>query len=142
MKRKGHISQTYVKRDYEVLPELFRRAKRQATYPTSTDKIFRIMATLPTDRYYICDDAALLYVRQRMLQGKEPTFRTKEKQRLYDALYQEVTAMMKEEKYASMGIAGTVICALMRPAPCVGLSPEGIGVVFHRKLRKRRHEKV
>lgn len=142
MKCKGHISQTYVKRDFEVLPELYRQAKRQAAYPTSTDKIFRIMASLPTDRYYICDDAALLYVRKRMLQGKVTTFRTKEKQRLYDALYREVVDMMKEEKYAQMGIAGTTICALMRPAPCVGLSPEGIGVVFHRKLRKHRHEKI
>jgi hypothetical protein len=135
MKRKGHISQTYIKRDRIALPELYRRAKRLATYPTSAMNIYRIMATLPTDRFYISDDAALFYMRKIFFHNITPTFRTPERRRLYEALRREVDNMMKEEKYQELGLNTTTILALMRPAPCVGLSAEAIA-----KIKWRKHQ--
>ena len=142
MKYKGHISQTYIRRDNYILPELYKRAKNEAEYPTSLNKIFRIMADLPTDRYYISDDAALIYVRKRYLHGEITQFRTPERQRLYESLYAEVMKMMEEERYKRAGIAETTICALMRPAPCVGLSPEGIRKKRCHSFKRRKHDKV
>lgn len=136
MKRKGHISQTYIKRDRDVLPMLYRRAKQQADYPTSVDKIFNIMSELPTDRFYIADDAALFYVRKRYFHNEEVCFRTPQKQKLFNALYDEVLLMMQEEKYKALGLQATTICALMRPAPCVGLSPVGISKIFRRRKKE------
>lgn len=134
MKRKGHISQTLIRRDRIILPELYRRAKRLATYPTSAMNIYHIMTTLPTDRFYISDDAALAYIRKIFFHNIQPTFRTPERRKLYEALYKEVQEMMKEEKYQKLGLNTTTILALMRPAPCVGLSARAI--LTNRKWRK------
>lgn len=139
MKRKGHISQTYLRRDNVVLPELYMRAKRFVSYPTSINKIFQLMAELPTDRYYISDDAAMSYIRKRMFHGEEPKFNTKERQRLYESFYNEVSTMMEQEKYKRLGLVETTVIALMRPAPCVGLSPSGIWRKYYQKQRRKQH---
>lgn len=141
MKHKGSISQTYLRRDREVLPELYRRAKRVAEYPTSNDSLFRIMADLPVDRYYIADDAAYEYVRKRHLHGFRKKYRTPQKQRLLESLYEEVTRMMGEERYRGLSLKTATVIALMRPAPCVGLSPAGIDKIFSHS-RAKGHEKV
>ena len=143
MKHKGAISQIYKTRDEVVVPELYSRAKSEASYPTTTRRLFEIAANLPVDRYYISDYAALEYVRNRVYrrQSKQITHHINPyKHRLFEDLYDTVMKMMREEKYAAMGLTDTVICALLRPAPCVGLTPATIWHMY-RKGRKRTRER-
>ena len=137
MKHKGSISQTYLTRDGVVIPNLYKRARQVAEYPTTVMHLFEIAAELPVPQFYISDDAARSYIRKRFLHKKKVTFRTKYKQRLFDAFYDEVDSMMKESKYQEMGLMNTVVCALMRPAPCVGLTPLAILQKYFKKRPKR-----
>ena len=123
MKHKGSISQTYLERDDVEIPRLYKRARQIATYPTTVMRLFEIAAELPVKKYYISDYAAYEYLRQRFFHNKKITFRSHYKQRLFDALYQDVKKMMEQEKYQKMGLMNTTILALGRPAPCIGLSP-------------------
>jgi hypothetical protein len=123
MKHKGSISITYKKRDRVVLPRLIRQARHLATYPTTTKQLLVIAANLPTDRFYISDDAAYAYVSRRYMHNDTPQLSNKYKTILFEALYEEVMKMMKEEKYKTMSLKNITILALSRPAPCVGLSP-------------------
>lgn len=132
MKHRGSISQTYLKRDNEVIPELYRRAKAMAEYPTTTMRIFEIAASLPVDMFYIADDAAMSYIRTRIYDKKHPTFLSPYKQKLFDALYELVTEMMAQPYYQNLGLTSTVIIALTKPAPCVGLTPGWMYVSFRR----------
>lgn len=146
MKHKGSISHTYKRRDAVAIPLLFRKAKTVAEYPISIPKLLKIAADLPVDRFYITDDAALRYVRKRFYGRKRLTYRSKYKERLFDALYEQVCLMMGEDKYRKEGLATTTILALSRPAPCVGLTPNEI-YLRYLKLRgnnrkKDDHEKV
>ncbi|MBR0166144.1 MAG: hypothetical protein IJQ13_04620 [Prevotella sp.] len=146
MKHKGSISHTYKRRDAVVIPFLFRKAKMVAEYPTNTHKLFKIAADLPVDRFYISDDAALRYIRKRYYKGKHDKFRSKYKERLFEALYDLVCDMMNDDRYKSKGLATTTMLALLRPAPCVGLTPNEI-YLRHLNLRgcnrkKEENEKV
>ncbi len=141
MKHKGSVSQTYLARDKKVLPELICQAKHLATYPISTMKLYHIAANLPTDKFYIADDAAYFYILKRVLNNINVTFKNSYKQRLYEAFYQEVTKMMKESKYATMSLKDISLLALDRPAPCVGLAPWGIWKALLRQ-RKKEYDKV
>lgn len=134
MKHKGSVSHTYRRRDAVVIPFLFRKAKAIADYPTNTHKLFKIASELPVDRYYISDDAALRYIRNRYYKGKQAKFRSRYKEQIFESLYDLVSDMMKEEKYKTAGLATTTIMALSRPAPCVGLTPNEI-YLRHLNLR-------
>ena len=143
MKHKQSVSQTYIERDRKVLPELVRQAKRKATYPTSGNKLFQIAAELPTDKFYIGDDAACDYIRKRFIRKIHPVFVSPYKQRLYDALYDEVVKMMKMEKYKNMGLKDITLLALGHQAPCVGLTPYIIRVHIwrlHKHINHKNHE--
>lgn len=140
MKHLKSITQTYIERDRKVLPELIRRAKHLATYPTSAKKLYHIAAELPTDKFYISDDAACEYIRKRFFHNIQPKFISPFKQRLFDALYHEVSEMLRQEKYSKMGLKNVTILALERPAPCVGLTPYIIGLRY-RKLHKQNNHK-
>ena len=94
MKHKDSVSQIYIERD-KFLPRLLRQAKLVATYPTSMKKLYEIAANLPADKFYISDDAACEYMRKRCLHNITPQFISPYKQRLFDALYDEVIKMMK-----------------------------------------------
>lgn len=145
MKHKDAISQTYLERDRRALPELIRRAKNMCSWPTTMNKLYEIAAELPTDKFYICDVAACRYVSKRILHKKKKNFSNPFKQRLFEALYDEVEEMMKKEKYKKLGYITTTIMALGHPAPCIGLTPYVIGVILRRtqKYNKhKRHEKV
>lgn len=147
MKHKGSISQAFLRRDTVVIPEIYRRAKQLAEYPTTTENLFRIAAELPVDKYYISDDAALRYIRHRLYKGKKKKFLSRYKEMVFEALYEKVTDMMKEERYKKQGLATTVICAMETPAPCIGLSPFELYGKFKRgrrshMKRKDGHEKV
>lgn len=141
MKHKESVSQTYIERDRIVLPDLIRRAKHIATYPTTMKKLYHIAAELPTDKFYISDDAAYDYIRKRLFHHITPTFISPFKQRLFEALYEEVTKMLQYEKYQQMGWKSTTILALGRPAPCVGLTPYIIGLRLRKLHRHNNHKK-
>ena len=141
MKHKGSVSQTYLSRDEKVLPDLIRQARHLATYPISTMKLYQIAADLPTDKFYIADDAAYVYILKRMFKGVHIKFRNNYKQKLYDAFYEEVSKMMRMDTYKKMSVKNVVILALLRPAPCVGLAPWGIWKALLRQ-RKKKNEKV
>ncbi len=126
MKHKGAVSQTYIERDYHVLPELIRRAKHIATYPITSRGLFKLAANLPTEKFYITDDAALLYINKRCIHGIIPHFTSPYKRKLFNALYEEVMKMKKSEKYKDMGLRHITILALNHPAPCVGMRPRAI----------------
>lgn len=140
MKHKGSVSQTYIERDHRVLPDLVRRAKHLTTYPTTSKKLFRIAAELPTDKFYITDDAAFEYIYKRHLHNVIPHFVNPFKKKLYEALYEEVLKMMKKEAYCNMGLKYVTLLALDRPAPCVGLTPRGIENRISKIRCKKRNE--
>ena len=142
MKHRGSISQTYLRRDNKAVPDLYRRAKALAEYPTTTMNIFEIAASLPVDTFYIADDAALSYVRSRIYTNVKRTFRNRYKQKLFDALYDEVMKMLEESRYQEMGLAATVIIALSRPAPCVGLTPGALYLTYRRWCIAKRKEET
>lgn len=140
MKHKKSVSVAYIERDSRMIPELVRRAKRIAPYPTSMKNIYHIAAELPTDKFYIGDDAACDYIRKR-IQNITPKFLSPYKQKLFEALYEEVTYMMKSEKYQKMGLKSTTLLALARPAPCVGLTPYILGLISCRQRKNNSQKK-
>lgn len=121
MKHKGSISQTYLKRDAEILPQLFRKARNTATWPTTMQQLCRVVASLPTPYFCIADDAALDYARKRLFHGIAKEFRSPYKQRLYEAFWEEFKTLYDAQPDA--GLQNCVWQALARPAPCVGLTP-------------------
>ena len=123
MKHKGSISQAYRLRNSTVIPRLFSKAKKLAEYPTTTQKLFEIAANLPVDRFYISDDAALEYVRNRYYRGVIKKFRNPYKAKLFEAFYDTFRKMMEEERYRHENISTVAILALTRPAPCIGMAP-------------------
>lgn len=138
MKHKNSVSQIYIERNRKALPAIIRRAKHLATYPTTMKKIYHIAAELPTDRFYISDDAAYDYIRKRLLHNMKPKFVNPFKQRLFESLYEEVTQMMEMEKYQKMGWRNTTILALSKPAPCIGIPPETIKNIVSITRRKKK----
>lgn len=137
MKYKGSISQSYLERDKRIIPDLVRRAKYVVGYPTNLIKIFEVAATLPVKAHYISDDSAIVYVRKRM-QGQRHHFVNRYKEQLYESLFTEVRDMQQDGKYASMSLNDTVVIALTRPAPCVGLAPTGIRKIYTQLMTEKR----
>lgn len=120
MKHKKSITQAYIHRDRVILPELFRQAKAIASWPSTMKQLCTIAADLPTPCFCVSDDAALDYIRRRMLHGQVRQFSTAYKNRLFEALYHEV-ARLRDERHLSLQAA--TLRALSSPAPCVGLTP-------------------
>lgn len=139
MKHKGSISQVYITRDKVAVPTLYRKAKTVAEYPTTFEKLFEIAAELPVPQFYISDDAAIRYIRHRMYRNHKTYHLSSYKRRLFESLYDTVCDMMKEDKYRRMGLAGTTTVALMRPAPCIGLTPN---VIRQKYLELRKKQKT
>lgn len=136
MKHKNNITQTYIRRDREVLPKLFSQALKAATYPTTMRQVSNIAATLPTPFFCIADDAALDYARKRFLNGTVKHFRSPYKQRLYDAFWEKFVAIKKE--CPALSLQSAVLRALSCPAPCVGLTPWIIQFKVSRILNKKK----
>lgn len=141
MKHKGSVSQTYIRRDNEVIPSLFRRAVALAEPPFSVERLSVIAANLPVSQFYISDDAAIAYIRSRVLNGRIPKFRSQYKKMVFEALYEIVTDMMQSEKYCEHDIPAVTVIALSRPAPCIGLTPNAIYQKYYlyRKKTRRLH---
>lgn len=139
MKHKGSISQVYKLRDEVIIPQLFARAKQEATYPTTLKKLFEIAANLPLDSYYLADDTAVLYIRNRVFRGINKKHRSIYKQRLFESLYEHVCELRADSRYMSRGLEYIVTLALQRPSPCVGLSPN---VIMQKYLELKKNEKV
>lgn len=142
MKHRGSLSQTYITRNEKVIPDLYRRAKALTEYPTTRSRLLEIAVSLPVDRFYIADDAAMFYIRNRIYNNIRQTFKTPYKQRLFDALYDEVKRMLELERYRNMSLASVIVIALSRPAPCIGLSPDALYLLYRKHCRHRRKEKT
>lgn len=130
------ITQVYIERDRDVLPKLVRQAMLSSSYPIRMPDVYMMAADLPVDKFYIGDYAACDYMRKRFLHKKTPKFVNPYKNRLFDALYEEVIRMMRCEKYKGMGLKNITLLALDHQAPCVGLTPTVIGTRY-RKVRKK-----
>ena len=140
MKHKGSISQVYLRRDRVAIPDVFRRARSLVEYPTTTIRICQLAANLPVNQFYISDDAALMYVYNRTIRGRETKFVNPYKQKLFDALWKIIEQMMQQEQYKKQGIATTTILALQRPAPCIGLTPDVIYQIYLKHRKQHLHE--
>lgn len=134
MKHLGSISQTYLKRDLEVIPMLFNQAKGIAQYPTTMKELCTIAADIPTPFFCISDESALDYIRRRLLHNQKRKFCTCYKQKLYDALWVEFKDVIKMQPQLS--VQSAVFMALSRPAPCVGLTPWILQLKISRYQRK------
>lgn len=142
MKHKGAISQVYLKRDREVVPMLFKKAKQIASYPTTQEQLFRIAAEIPVDQYYLSDDTAVLYIRNRIFRGINKIHGSAYKQRLFESLYEAVCELRKDVRYKSKGLDYITMLALQRPAPCVGLSPNVMLQKYLQYRNKNEDEEV
>ena len=141
MKHQRSITDIYIKRDREILPLLFHKAKTIAKYPTSMKALCQIVAQLETPFYCISDDAALDYVRKRKLHGIRKTYATKYKQQLFDSLYEEVKRMSCYGKYAGKSLQDITLAALGKSAPCIGLTPWIIQFKLSRLLNRKSNRK-
>lgn len=120
MKHKHSISQAYIQRDKVILPLLFRKALRITSWPTKKINLCHIVANLPTQQFFITEDAAVGYIRKRYLHGVKKKFRSVYKQRLFDAFYEEFLAIKQN---SSASIQACCLAALNKEAPCIGLTP-------------------
>ncbi len=138
MRHKGSVSQVNKKRN-ETLLHLFSKAKRMVSWPTNMCKICETIADMPVKEFYISDEAATVYVRQRYYHGERKKFRSKQRQRLYDALYSKVLELKRQPKYKEHPINSIVSTALLHPAPCIGLEPMVIySFLPHKPKRKKK----
>ena len=142
MKHKGAISQVYRKRDEIIVPQLFTKAKQLSSYPTTMERLFKIAAEIPVDQYYLSDDTAVLYIRNRIFRGINKIHNSPYKQRLFESLYQKVCDLRKNERYKSRGLDYVTMLALQCQAPCVGLSPAVMLQKYLQLKNKKRHAKV
>ena len=133
MKHKNSVTQTYIKRDCDILPTLFKQARTMAVFPTTMRKICTIAAGLPTPFFCISDDAALDYARKRYLNGLEKHFKSPYKQRLFNAFWDKFLEI--KTRCPQMSLQSAVFSALACPAPCVGLTPWIIQFKVSRILR-------
>lgn len=130
MKHRGSISQSYISRQ-EAIIRLYHEAKQKVSWPTTVGRLCEYIANAPVSEHYISDDAALAYVRKRFLHGIHPRFNSAYKQRLYDRFYEIFLEMRKEPEYERMPFGDVARLALMRPANCVGLTPNAIECILH-----------
>lgn len=138
MKHKGSVSQVNIARD-RMVAVLFREAKRLATWPTNTMRLCEIVAELPVREFFLPEENALTYIRQRHYYGIITPFTNKYRQRLYDALYDRVMELWATDRYRGASIPVVVAAALQTEAPCLGLSPRCIYLLIpHRKYPKKK----
>jgi len=100
------------------LPQLWKEAKRKATYPTTFSRLLEIMATLPTDRYYISEDQAYWLVLH-----KYKGMKNKYKDILYRSFLDLYNDLRLMDKYKDMPTYKVIAVALNHKAPCIGISP-------------------
>ena len=142
MKHKGAISQVYRKRDEVIVPQLFMKAKQLSSYPTTMERLFKIAAEIPVDQYYLSDDTAVLYIRNRIFRGINKIHSSPYKQRLFESLYQIVCELRSEERYKTRGLDYITMLALQRPAPCIGLSPAVMLQKYLQHRNRKHHAKI
>lgn len=117
-RRSGEAHITSIRNEY--LPKLWAEAKRRATYPTTFKQLLELMASLPTDRYYISEEEGLRAVFQykpRKNHYKDLLFRS------FLDLYHD---LRNTEKYKNVAAYKLVAICLSHPAPCIGLSPRSL----------------
>ena len=137
MRHKGSVSQVNIERN-RIIPYLYRKAKTLASWPTDTKSLCRIAASLPVPQFYISDEAAVYYIRNRLYHGKEKKFSNIYKQKLYRALYDKFLELMESEHYSNLSISELARKALTYPAPCSGLTPTTLYTVILDYMKRRK----
>jgi hypothetical protein len=136
MRHKNSISQINLERG-EELHRLFRQAlqiaQQQAGVFATIETVVNICAQLPATRFFISYYWAARYIKAR-LKGKQKHFRNPRKGILYDALYNEFLIIDKHPDYKNRSFESKVDIALEQPAPCIGLSPTYLKLVFRQEL--------
>lgn len=141
-RHKGSISQVNVERD-RMAAVLYKEAKRVASWPTNTMRLCEIAAGMPTTEFYISEEFAVRYVRKRIYAGVVQSFTNKYKQKLYEALFDRVLELRKQDKYREASLPVIVQAAIMTPAPCLGLTPRNIYMILPKReypLRKKKKQ--
>ena len=136
MRHKNAISQINRERKQE-LHSLFRQAlaiaQDRASIFATVDTVCHICADLPASRFLISDYWAGRYIKLR-LAGKQKHFRNPRKDKLYKALFDQFQKVAAEDKYRNRSFDSLVDIALRQPAPCIGLSPTYLKLVFRQEL--------
>ncbi len=135
MRHKGSVSQVNKKRN-ETLLSLFSKAKNKVSWPADMKKICRVMADMPVGEFYISDEAATVYAWQRFYHGQRKRFKSRRRQRLYDAFYQKVLELKRKPEYKESPISTIATIALLQPAPCIGLEPSFIYTILLKERGK------
>lgn len=138
-RHKGSISHTNLQRDKVVL-DLFRKAKSRVSWPADTMTICEAAASLPVDRFYISQDAAVCYVRRRYYHDKVTVYRSHYRQQLYEALYDAFTIAVGRPENRYRPLPDIVINILQSPAPCLGLAPFQIYLAVLRLKKKKQDD--
>jgi len=139
VRHKGCISQVNIKRDKAIL-SLYRQAMNIVEWPTDCMKICEIAANLPAPEFFISEETALVYIRDRYINNKNHRFNSPYRQRLYDALYQRFVSLREVPSNSNKDILSLVLEALQSQAPCIGITPQWIYYVITRQ-RKQRHSR-
>ncbi len=104
-------------------------------------RLCEIAAGLPVEEFYISDEYAVRYTRNRFCYDKTTSFANKYKQQLYEALYEQFLELRQQERYAGRPLAEVVQAALCTPAPCIGMTPRAIYMhIPHRKYPRNKEE--
>ena len=119
---KGAVSQINQERD-KMVHTLYKKAKGMVQWPTRIATICELVAMLPTPKFFISFDTAVVYIRRRYYYGTHISFLSKHKQLLYDALYARFKELRDNISYKNKSLPGLVLMALESQAPCIGISP-------------------
>lgn len=122
MRHKGSISHINLERD-KIVPQLYRQAIKLVQWPADTMTVCTKAASLPVNEFYISNDAAVEYVRNRFYRNKLKQFRSTYKQKLYDALYEKFIQVVNLPENSNKPIPEIVTIVLASKAPCSGLTP-------------------
>ena len=117
------MPQPFFKSRDDEIRYLFRQALDIASFPTTYNKLYEIVASLPATRYHI-DQYRALRCYRKYLSGHPYHFRSPYKARLFDALYAKVDELRPLHKDKSL--SNIIMIALYTPAPCVGVHPASI----------------
>lgn len=125
-KKKGRTQ--IVEERNEYIRILWKRAKKEATYPTTFCQLTEMMASMPTDRYFISEEQAYWLV----VGHKVKRMKNKYKDILFKSFLDLYNDLLLMDKYRNMSKYKVIAIALSHPAPCIGLYPVTIGRIVNK----------
>lgn len=129
MRHKGCKDTFSGERDRALLRE-YHRLLAEADYVFLPNLLERLVM-LPTERFYVSEERALLVV-SRMMRGDGLKGMRRSNQRKYLDIYERVCGVMKSE---GLSLGEAVWRVVNSPAPCFYLTPQSAKVIISRKRR-------